>query len=62
MGRILRKGREYIVKEQEQYKRILKKLIDQTENLKIESSEQLIQALVNELSRTSFPSNSLANK
>lgn len=48
--------------EQEQYKRILKKIIDQTENLKIQSSDQLIQALVNELKSSSLSTNQIVNK
>lgn len=35
--------------EQEKYKRILKKVIDATESKKIQTSEELIQTLVNEL-------------
>ncbi|WP_198020896.1 hypothetical protein [Virgibacillus alimentarius] len=35
--------------EQEQYKKILKKIIKETESFKIQSSEELIQSLVNEL-------------
>lgn len=45
-------------KEQEQYKRLLKKVIRETESLKIQSSEELIQALVQELSQF----NPLSNK
>ncbi|GGB55188.1 hypothetical protein GCM10011409_36000 [Lentibacillus populi] len=48
--------------DQEKYKLMLKKLIEQTENFKIQSSEELIQALVNELRSDSFSSNSIANK
>lgn len=36
--------------EQERYKRILKKVIDETENKKIKTAEELIRTLVNELS------------
>lgn len=39
------------MKEQEQYKNLLKKLINETENFKIQSSEELIQTLVNELAK-----------
>lgn len=35
--------------EQEKYKRLLKNLIDETENHKIKSAEELIQKLVKEL-------------
>ncbi|HLR65647.1 hypothetical protein [Virgibacillus alimentarius] len=35
--------------EQEQYKKILKKIIKETESFKIQSSEELIQSLVHEL-------------
>ncbi|WP_199794669.1 hypothetical protein [Lentibacillus sp. Marseille-P4043] len=42
--------------EQEQYKMMLKKMIDQTENFKIQSSEELIQALVKELTRSTIVS------
>ncbi|MEW9676004.1 hypothetical protein ABRT01_07450 [Lentibacillus sp. L22] len=48
--------------EQEQYKKILKNIIDQAENLKIQTSEQLIQVLVNELKSSAISSDSLVNK
>ena len=48
--------------EQEQYKRILQKVIDQTENLNIQSSDQLIQALVNELKSTSLFTSQIVDK
>jgi mRNA-degrading endonuclease YafQ of YafQ-DinJ toxin-antitoxin module len=35
--------------EQEQYKQLLKKIIKEAENMKIQSSEEIIQTLVNEL-------------
>ncbi|MGP4105590.1 hypothetical protein [Virgibacillus sp. L01] len=35
--------------EQERYKNMLKKMIDETENSKFQSSEELIQALIQEL-------------
>lgn len=35
--------------EQEKYKNILKKVIDETENHRIQSSEELIQLLIHEL-------------
>lgn len=38
--------------EQEKYKRLLKNLIDETENHKIKSAEELIQKLVKELGNT----------
>lgn len=37
------------MKEQEIYKKLLKKLIDETENHKIQSAEELIQRMVKEL-------------
>lgn len=37
------------MREQEKYKHMMKKVIDQTENHKIQSSEELIQLLINEL-------------
>ncbi|HLR08864.1 MAG TPA: hypothetical protein VK136_06330 [Bacillota bacterium] len=39
------------MKEQERYKRILQKVIDKTENDNIQSAEELIQTLIDELSR-----------
>ncbi|WP_197046707.1 hypothetical protein [Oceanobacillus salinisoli] len=39
--------------EQEQYKLLLKKVIDDTEENKIQTAEQLIQKLIIELSNTS---------
>ncbi|WP_176555884.1 hypothetical protein [Virgibacillus ndiopensis] len=39
--------------EQERYKKMLKKMIDETENFKIQSSEELIQALIYELKESS---------
>ncbi|HLS08688.1 hypothetical protein [Lentibacillus sp.] len=36
--------------EQERYKRLMKKLIRETESSKIQSAEEMIQKLVNELS------------
>lgn len=48
--------------EQEQYKQILRKLIDQTENLNIQSSDQLIQALVNEIKNASLFTSQIVNK
>ena len=44
--------------EQEKYKKMLKKMIEQTERNKIQSSDQLIQALINEITH----SNLLVNK
>lgn len=41
-----------MVKEQEQYKILLKKLIDQTENFTIQSTDEMIQALIQELKNT----------
>ncbi|WP_175631917.1 hypothetical protein [Virgibacillus siamensis] len=38
--------------EQERFKHMLKKMIEDTENAKFQSSEELIQALVYELLRT----------
>jgi len=38
-----------VVKEQEQYKEILKKMIDQTKSNKIQTADQLIQELILEL-------------
>jgi len=38
--------------EQEKYKKILRKMIDDTENHKINTSEELIQLLITELSTT----------
>ncbi|WP_165769038.1 hypothetical protein [Virgibacillus profundi] len=35
--------------EQEKYKKMLKKVIDETESYKIQSSEELIQMLIKEL-------------
>lgn len=46
------------MREQEKYKKMLKKMIDQTESNKIQSSDQLIQALINEITH----SNLLVNK
>ncbi|MFD1039953.1 hypothetical protein ACFQ3N_16395 [Virgibacillus byunsanensis] len=39
--------------EQEIYKNMLKKVIDETESFKIQSSEELIQALINEITDSS---------
>ncbi|WP_170140780.1 hypothetical protein [Oceanobacillus arenosus] len=39
--------------EQEAYKRLLKKVIDETENDKIKSTEELIQKLISELTTNS---------
>ncbi|MFC3041513.1 hypothetical protein ACFOGI_14805 [Virgibacillus xinjiangensis] len=36
--------------EQERYKHLLKKVIDETENSKIKSSQELVQTLIRELS------------
>ncbi|MBY7144123.1 hypothetical protein KFZ56_13910 [Virgibacillus sp. NKC19-3] len=45
--------------EQEKYKNMLKKLIDETESHKIRSSKELVQSLVNELTHhTSGKTNS----
>lgn len=44
--------------EQEKYKKMLKKMIDKTESNKIQSSDQLIQALISEINH----SNLLINK
>ncbi|MBU5467809.1 hypothetical protein KQI49_13350 [Virgibacillus sp. MSJ-26] len=41
------------MKEQEQYKTLLKKVIEATENNKINTSEELIQTLVYELKNNS---------
>ncbi|GGN53600.1 MULTISPECIES: hypothetical protein [Oceanobacillus] len=35
--------------EQERYKNMLRKIIDETENEKIQTSEELIRTLINEL-------------
>lgn len=43
------KRRELIMREQEQYKKMLKNVIDATESKKIQTSEELIRTLVNEL-------------
>lgn len=45
------------MKEQEIYKRLLKKLIDETENHKIQSAEELIQRMVKELTSNTKVSN-----
>ena len=37
------------MQEQEQYKKMLKKVIDATESEKIQTSEELIRTLINEL-------------
>ena len=37
------------MQEQEQYKKMLRKVIDATENEKIQTSEELIRTLINEL-------------
>lgn len=37
------------MKEQEQYKKMLKKMIDATENNKIKTTEEMIQTLIFEL-------------
>ncbi|WP_188454149.1 hypothetical protein [Virgibacillus oceani] len=39
--------------EQERYKKVLRKMIDETENFKIQSSEELIKALIHELKESS---------
>ncbi|MEC5422874.1 hypothetical protein QGM71_05090 [Virgibacillus sp. C22-A2] len=39
--------------EQEKYKYMLKKIIDETESHKIQSSEELIKTLINELTHGS---------
>lgn len=39
------------MKEQEQYKEMLKKIIDETENFNIQSAEELIQKLITELAQ-----------
>lgn len=49
------------VGEQERYKILLKKMIDQTENFKFQSSEELIQALVDELTKNRFFSDGALN-
>ncbi|HLR41481.1 MAG TPA: hypothetical protein VK091_07365, partial [Virgibacillus sp.] len=54
----LNKRWEFFMKEQEQYKKLLKKIIHETESLKFQSSEELVQALVKELAQF----NPLANK
>ncbi|WP_197046561.1 hypothetical protein [Oceanobacillus salinisoli] len=43
--------------EQEKYKRMLKRLIDETENHQIKSAEELIQKLVKELSNQKLSGN-----
>lgn len=48
--------------EQKQYTRILQKIIDQTENLNIQSSEQLMQELINELKDASLITGPVVNK
>ena len=41
-----------VMGEQERYKNMLKKLITETENEKIQSTEELIQMLISELKNT----------
>ncbi|MDC3416106.1 hypothetical protein [Aquibacillus salsiterrae] len=43
------------MEEQEIYQNVLKKLIDQTERLQINNSEELIQRLINELKYYELP-------
>lgn len=43
------------MKEQEIYKNILKKLIDQTERFQIKNSEEMVQKLIHELDRYELP-------
>src|SRR5699024_1955737 len=47
----LNKRWEFFMKEQEQYKKLLNKMIHETESLKFQSSEELVQALVKELAQ-----------
>lgn len=55
------------MREQEQYKKMLEKIINETENFKIQSTEELIQVLITELAQfnplaqkaTAFQANSL---
>nr|WP_200862562.1 hypothetical protein [Priestia megaterium] len=42
--------------EQEKYKNLLKKVIKETEDHKIKSTEEMVRALVNELGNSSMPS------
>ncbi|SDQ24894.1 hypothetical protein [Virgibacillus salinus] len=47
--------------EQERYKNMLKRMIDETENLKFQSSEELIQALIQELTNGKTNTNKVSN-
>lgn len=43
------------MKEQEQYRKMLKKMIDKTKSNKIQTADQLIQELIFELNNHIFP-------
>lgn len=48
---LLMKG-GYVMGEQEKYKKMLRKVIDETENHEIQTSEELIQILINEIRKS----------